>query len=255
MRLWKFFRWVQKGIYRARRRVSGPGPASGLVLLGDPPSFDEDDANPHCCVKPQKMQLPCRRLRRPRRVLRHGPVASCSASMASRVSVSGTPGDASPGPATTSVATTVPASIKDSARSRRAPRAFRRSREAAVCRVLDVPANRPCGRLAHPSIRPCPPEMRRHGASVPTGCISPCESAILGIAGRVAPRRRQPQATAVAPVPDSRRLSGPPRSGRNGSRPTTIRRSLGGAEYTPWHQGGTRKKVLAAPALLAAMPI
>ena len=34
-------------------------------------------------------------------------------------------------------------------------------------------------------------------------------SAILGIAGRVAPGRRQPQATA-APVPDSRRLSGCP---------------------------------------------
>ncbi len=60
------------------------------------------------------MQLPCRRLRRPRRVLRHGPAASCSAAMASRVSVSGVPGDASPGPATTSVAMTVSASIKDS---------------------------------------------------------------------------------------------------------------------------------------------
>ena len=60
------------------------------------------------------MQLPCRRLRRPRRVLRHGPAASCSAAMASRVSVSGMPGDASPDPATTSVATTVSASIKDS---------------------------------------------------------------------------------------------------------------------------------------------
>ena len=30
------------------------------------------------------MQLPCRRLRRPRRVLRHGPAASCSATMALR---------------------------------------------------------------------------------------------------------------------------------------------------------------------------
>ena len=43
-----------RGIYRARRRVKRPGPAFGLVLLGDPPSFDEDDANPHCCVKPQR---------------------------------------------------------------------------------------------------------------------------------------------------------------------------------------------------------
>ena len=41
-------------IYRARCRVKRPGPACGLVLLGDPPSFDENDANPHCCVKPQR---------------------------------------------------------------------------------------------------------------------------------------------------------------------------------------------------------
>ena len=31
-----------------------PGPAYGSVLLGDPPSFDEDDSDPHCCVKPQR---------------------------------------------------------------------------------------------------------------------------------------------------------------------------------------------------------
>ena len=34
-----------------------PGPAFGLVLLGDPPSFNEDDPDPHCCVKPQKMGI------------------------------------------------------------------------------------------------------------------------------------------------------------------------------------------------------
>ena len=50
--LWEFFRWERKGIYRARRRVCGPGPAYGLVLLGDPPSFDEDDSDPHVCVMP-----------------------------------------------------------------------------------------------------------------------------------------------------------------------------------------------------------
>ena len=48
VRLWKFFQEERKGIYRARCRVKRPGPAFGLVLLGDPPSFDEDDANPHC---------------------------------------------------------------------------------------------------------------------------------------------------------------------------------------------------------------
>ena len=62
-----------------------PGPAYGLVLLGDPPSFDEDDSDPHCCVKPlDAVALPslaataaCRN--------RHGPPASCSAPMVSRL--------------------------------------------------------------------------------------------------------------------------------------------------------------------------
>ena len=62
-----------------------PGPAYGLVLLGDPPSFDEDVSDPHFCVKPlDAVALPslaataaCRS--------RHGPPASCSAPMASRL--------------------------------------------------------------------------------------------------------------------------------------------------------------------------
>ena len=61
------------------------GPAYGLVLLGDPPSLDEDVSDPHCCVKPlDAVALPslaataaCRS--------RHGPTASCSAPMASRL--------------------------------------------------------------------------------------------------------------------------------------------------------------------------
>ena len=130
----------------------------------------------------RKMQLPCRRLRRPRRVLRHGPAAFCSAAMASRVSVSGMSGNASPGPATASVAATVPASIKDSASSRRAPRAFRRSREAAACRVLDVPANRLVAAWRIRRFAPVRPSIERHGASVPTGCISPCDPRYLRIA-------------------------------------------------------------------------
>ena len=46
-----FFGGCWKRIYRARRRVRRPGPAFGLVLLGDPPSF-EDDSDPHVCVMP-----------------------------------------------------------------------------------------------------------------------------------------------------------------------------------------------------------
>ena len=62
-----------------------PGPASGLVLLGDPPSFDEDDTDPHCCVKPlDAVALPSRAATAACRT-RHGPTASCSAPMASRL--------------------------------------------------------------------------------------------------------------------------------------------------------------------------
>ena len=42
-----------------REGSTAPGAASAaragvsrLVLLGDPPSFDEDVSDPHCCVKP-----------------------------------------------------------------------------------------------------------------------------------------------------------------------------------------------------------
>ena len=63
-----------------RRR---PGPAYGLVLLGDPPSFDEDDTDPHCCVKPlDAVALPSRAATAAC-LIRHGPTASCSAPMAS----------------------------------------------------------------------------------------------------------------------------------------------------------------------------
>ena len=77
-------------------------------------------------------------------------------------------GIASPGPATASVAATVPASIKDSARSRRAPRAFRRSHEAAALPRPDVTYSRPMPAWRIRLDSPLPPEMRRHGASVPT---------------------------------------------------------------------------------------
>ena len=62
-----------------------PGPAYGSVLLGDPPSFDEDDTDPHCCVKPlDAVALPSLAATAACRT-RHGPTASCSAPMASRL--------------------------------------------------------------------------------------------------------------------------------------------------------------------------
>ena len=191
------------------------------------------------------MQLPCRRLRRPRRVLRHGPAASCSAAMASRVSVSGVPGDASPGPATTSVATTVSASIKDSALSRRAPRLFRRSREAAAlpCSMPMPPVltGRP---MAHPSIRPRRLGIRRRGQSVPDTGASPrrLRNAVasrmrhLGVVSRKLRLPRPRRIPADCPVA---------RSGRDGSRPTAPGRPQTASVYR-WHQGGTRTECLAA---------
>ena len=62
-----------------------PGPAYGLVLLGDPPSFDEDDSDPHCCVKPlDAVALPSLAATAACRA-RHRPATSCSAPMTSRL--------------------------------------------------------------------------------------------------------------------------------------------------------------------------
>ena len=73
-----------------------------------------------------------------------------------------------PGPATTSFATTVPASIKDSALSRRAPRAVRRSREVAAlpCSMPMPPVltGRP---MAHPDSPPPPFSRVAHPCPMP----------------------------------------------------------------------------------------
>ena len=50
VRFWKFFRRNGRESAAPGAALERPGPAYGSVLLGDPPSFDEDDANPHCCV-------------------------------------------------------------------------------------------------------------------------------------------------------------------------------------------------------------
>ena len=118
----------------------------------------------------------------------------------------------------------------------------RMSLAAVLCRpgasVSIRPRRLKCGDMAHPC---------RRGAS-PHAIRDTC------IASRVAPRRRQPQATAAAPVPDSHRAvrfpgliemapDPPPQGGPK-------RRGI----YTR-HQGGTRKECLAALPPLAAMPI
>ena len=76
--------WSARDLPRPAPRQR-PGPAYGLVLLGDPPSFDEDDSDPHCCVMPlDAVALPSRAATAACRT-RHGPTASCSAPMASRL--------------------------------------------------------------------------------------------------------------------------------------------------------------------------
>ena len=125
------------GIYRARRRVSGPGRRTRLVLLGDPPSFDEDDSDPHCCVKPlDAVALPslaataaC--------LIRHGPPASCSAPMASRLRCLLTvrPGMPPWPPRLPQAPRQSRLRSRTPSLSRRAPRTFPTSRETAACRV------------------------------------------------------------------------------------------------------------------------
>ena len=114
-----------------------PGPAYGLVLLGDPPSFDEDDSDPHCCVKPlDAVALPslaataaCR--------CRHGPPASCSAPMVSRLRCLSTvrPGMPPWPPRLPQAPRQSRLRCRTPSLSPRAPRAFRTSREAAACRI------------------------------------------------------------------------------------------------------------------------
>ena len=138
---------------RPAPRQAGRAGVGRLVLLGDPPFFDENDADPHCCAWPQRCSC--------RAVACGDP--GVSRDMGRRPLVRrrwrlGSPFPARqgclPGPATASVAATVRLRSRTPAWSRRAPRVVRRSREAAALpRSMPVPpvlAGRP---TAHP-IRP-----------------------------------------------------------------------------------------------------
>ena len=199
------------GVYRARRRVKRPGPVYGLVLLGDPPSLDEDDPDPHRCAWPQRCNYRCRHLRRPRRVFRHGPAATCSAPMASRVSVTGTAGDASPAPATASIATTVSASIKDSCFVPSCPANYRKVSRSCRTAVFDdhaAGAYKPTS--WHPfDSPPSPVNSNPWRNPCPYRCIYPTTPKCTTIP-EAAPGRLQSQAATAAPAPDSNRLSGYP---------------------------------------------
>ena len=128
--------------------------------------------------------------------------------------------------------------------SRRAPRAFRRSREAAAlpCSMPMPPVltGRP---MAHPSIRP----RRLKCGDVANPCLpvhhpGPVQNALpfrkrhLDVDSRKLRLPRPCRIPAGCPVA---------RSGRDGSRPTAPGRPQTASVYR-WHQGGTRTECLAA---------
>ena len=200
-----------------------PGPASRLVLLSDPPSFDEDDSDPHCCVKPlDAVALPSLAATAACRT-RHGPPASCSAPMVSRLRCLLTvrPG-MPPWPPrlpqaprqsrlrcrTPSLSPRAPANVPEVSRGRRLP--------CLMSMSPAIDAHAWCTR----SIRPCRPSIERHGASVPTRVHLPLQLRHTRVSRNCAsaPGRRHPRAMAAAPAPDFHRLSGLPVC-RDGSRP------------------------------------
>ena len=180
-----------------------PGPAYGLVLLGDPPSFDEDDSDPHCCVKPlDAVALPSLAATAACRT-RHGPPASCSAPMASRlrylVTVYG------PGclPGHRDYLKHHDRLGFDAGRllCPLVPRGRSRGLARPPPAVSDVHAARDRTLGASGSIRPRRPSTERHGVSVPTRVHLPPRLRHTRVSRRcaLAPRRRHPQAMAPRP--------------------------------------------------------
>ena len=163
---------------------TAPGTASAaragvsrLVLLGDPPSFDEDDSDPHCCVKPlDAVAVPSLAATAACRIptWAAGLLFGADGVMAAVFS-SPHDRDASLATATASIATTVQASIKDLP----CPVVPRESSEGLArpppCRV-----GRPCrrylraGRMA--SHQSAPAAFRLRGASVPMPVHLPGDS-------------------------------------------------------------------------------
>ena len=189
-------------------------------MLGDPPSFDEDDSDPHCCVKPlDAVALPSRAATAACRI-RHGPPASCSAPMASRLRCLLTvrpgclPGHRDYLARHDSLgfdAGLLPCPLVPRERSRglaRPPPA-----------VSDVHVARDRTHDASGSICPRRPSIERHGASVPTRVHLPPQPRHTRVSRNCAsaPGRRHPRAMAAAPAPDFHRPAGLPVC-RDGSR-------------------------------------
>ena len=190
-----------------REGSTAPGAASAaragvsrLVLLGDPPSFDEDDTDPHCCVKPlDAVALPSLAATAACRT-RHGPAASCSAPMAPRlrclVTVYG------PGclPGHRDYLKHHDSLGFDAGRllCPLVPRGRSRGLARPPPAVSGCPPARNRAPGASGSIRPRRPSIERRGASVPRGCICPTQVRHTRVSRHcaLAPRRRHPRAMA-----------------------------------------------------------
>ena len=154
------------------------------------------------------MQLPCRRLRRPRRVLRHGRAASCPAAMApwQRCLSTAHARDAS---ATAAVATTVSASIKDSCLVPSCPAS--RQKVSRGCRPAASDAAWPPVKAAR--ILDSPPPVRARGAiRAKCRCISPATPECASIPETAPGRRCMPAAAPNAGFPPAVRSPGLPES-------------------------------------------
>ena len=173
------------------------------MLLGDPPSFDEDDSDPHCCVKPlDAVALPSLAATAACRT-RHGPPASCSAPMAPRLRCLSTVYGPGCLPGHRDYLTRHDSPGFDAGRLLRPLVPRERSRSLARRRLPCLMSTSPAtGRMAH-RVRPAPAARRSSGMAhpCPRGCISRRNSAILAYRANcdLAPGRRHPRAMAARP--------------------------------------------------------
>ena len=189
------------------------------------------------------MQLPCRRLRRPRRVgLDRGrrPLVRRRWRRGYGVSRPCTARDASQATATTSHATTVPASMQDAFCVPSCPANVPEVSRGAVCRMRCPPRPR-AGAWRIRSIRPRRSSVERHGASVPTRVHLPLQLRNTRVSRKLRFGTWASPSTSYggAPAPDFHRLSG--LTSLSGWLPTTLPQGSShmAATIAPaprWHQ-------------------
>ena len=222
MRLWKFFSWEREGICRARRRVSGPGRRGSVSFAGRSAVLRRGRSGPallRCALRCSCRAVACGDPRRVvpdvgrwplvRRRWRHG----CGVLFTARPRCL-------PGPRDRLVRHDSVGFDQGLAVSRRTPRAVRRSREVAACRVSRCPCRRSlrtAWRIR--SIRPRRPSIERVAQSVPNAGASPrrLQNAVAS------PKRHLGVGFHKLWSPRPRRIpTGCPvsRPDRNGSRPT-----------------------------------